>query len=108
MVQVDLAPRCDAEPVVGMRCWKGAQWTVLIHSPVTPHEPDDTVWRVLCRDHALQLIRWVQKMTDDHDTVWCPDCAVMLQPAEWLIENQDMDMVGWIEWKAKREMERNA
>lgn len=97
------APRCEAEWRPGLRCILPAAWTVRIHSPVEGHAPDDTAWRVLCRDHALKLLKWIQRMETSGDTVWCHICNCQLQPREWLIEDQDMDILGWIEWNTARE-----
>jgi len=105
MEWVNLAPQCDAEPIAGMRCQQGAAWAVHIHSPVEGHGPNDTVWRVLCPAHGVELLRWVQNMTEDGDTVWCAPCGVMLKPDEWLVDHQDVDLLGWIEWCAQHRKE---
>ena len=48
---------------------------------------------------------WVQTMTEDGDTVWCGQCGVMLNPDEWLVDHQDMDLFGWVEWCAQHRKE---
>jgi hypothetical protein len=97
--EVDPAPRCEAEPVAGMQCRDDAAWTVHIHSPYPGHASTDMVWRVLCPDHAVELFQWVQRLTARDGTVPCVVCGAVLTPDEWLIDHQDMDILGWIEWR---------
>ena len=106
MEWVNLAPQCDAEPIAGMRCQQGAAWAVHIHSPVEGHGPNDTVWRVLCPAHGVELLR----LGAEHDRRTGTPCGagsvrVMLKPDEWLVDHQDMDLLGWIEWCAQHRKE---
>jgi len=41
----------------------------------------------------------------DGDTVWCAPCGVKLKPEEWLVDHQDVDLLGWIEWCAQHRKE---
>ena len=110
MTQIWCAPQCDADHPAEGRCNGGAVWRIRIHSTDDPHGPDDTVWRVLCRDHALRWLKWVLDMETAGDGTWCNVCNAMIPAGSWLIEDScidpDEDPIGWVEWLATQEGER--